>query len=160
MSIRLAVSVIVLSTLFGFQQREGSGIVQGIHQIRATPDRQENDESSAKETRKLFDQVRQGIQAGKLSVFAQLLSPQVLVNLGGTESGYFSSSQAYYLLEEHFRLRKVLSVEFDTVHDFDATPYATGSVIYTLKGSKERAQLYVSLSKSDGKWTITQLTIY
>jgi hypothetical protein len=137
-----------------------TGLQDTQSQLRSSPDRRLSDEPSARETRKLFDLVKEGVQKGKVSLFASSLNSQVMVNLGGTESGYYSSSQAYYLLENHFRLHKVVSVEFETIHDADTTPYATGTMVYIRKGSRERAQLYVSLTKADGKWTITQVTIY
>jgi len=129
-------------------------------QLRAVPDRQVRDQASVEECLKIIESVREGIGNANLARFAPSLGSQVLIDLRGSESGYYSAGQAYYLLEDHFRSRKVLSVKFDTVRENDPMPYATGTILYNLKGLRERAQIYVSLEKSEGKWVIAQVKIY
>jgi len=110
--------------------------------------------------KQIFDTVRSGLVGGQIASFSDLMAPQVYVNLRGGESGYFSASQAYYLLENYLRTRKLSGLEFTTMGEAESTPYATGSAGYSHKGSREIAQVYVSLSEVGERWMISQIKIY
>ena len=88
------------------------------------------------------------------------MGSQVYVNLRGGESGYYSANQAYYLLENYFKTRRLVNFNFTTIGESDSNPYATGSAGFNEKGSRERAQVYVSLSLAGNRWVITQINIY
>ncbi len=115
---------------------------------------------SREEYRKLFTIIQRSLTSGNIAVIAQHLAPQVQVNFRGAENGYYSASQAYYLLENYFRSRKVLGFEFSTIGESDSNPYATGGASFNFKGSREYAQVYVSLSRAGRQWLITQINIY
>jgi hypothetical protein len=108
----------------------------------------------------VFDLVKDGLNGGKISSLSELLAPQVHVALKGGESGYFSSGQAYYVLENYFQSKKISGLEFSTLEESGVTPYATGSAGFQHKGSRESAQVYVSLSHLGERWVITQIKIY
>jgi hypothetical protein len=110
--------------------------------------------------RKLFGVIQSSLNGGNISAIAQHLAPQVQVNFRGAENGYYSASQTFYLLENYFRSRKVLGFEFSTIGESDSNPYATGGASFNFKGTREYAQVYVSLSHSGQKWVITQINIY
>jgi hypothetical protein len=88
------------------------------------------------------------------------MAPQVYVNLRGGESGYYSASQAHYVLESYLRERKLLNLNFSTIGESEAHPYATGSAISVQRGVREITQVYVSLTRSGDQWIITQINIY
>jgi Domain of unknown function (DUF4783) len=160
---RLWTFILFLQLLFPnglLDHRDGGGDQPVQMQLRAVPDRQVRDQASVDECLKIIESVREGIENANLSRFAPSFGSQVLIYLRDGESGYYSSSQAYYVLEDHFRSRKVLSIEFDTVREADPMPYATGTILCNVKGLQERAQIYVSLEKSEGKWVIAQVKIY
>ena len=117
-------------------------------------------EATREEYRKLFGVIQSSLASGNISALAPFLSPQVQVNFRGAESGYYSANQAYYLLDNYFRSRKVLGFEFSTIGESDSNPYATGGASFNFKGTREYAQVYVSLSRSGRKWLITQINIY
>ncbi len=117
-------------------------------------------QKSGQEYRKLFTLIQRSLASGNIAALAQYLAPQVQVNLRGAESGYYSANQAYYLLENYFRSRKVVAFEFSTVGESDSSPYATGGANFNFKGSREYAQVYVSLSREGQQWVITQINIY
>ena len=109
---------------------------------------------------KVFSHVQQGLASGSVGSFSQHMSSQVYVNLRGGESGYYSASQAYYLLENYFKTRKLVNFNFTTIGESDSNPYATGSAGFNFKGSREYAQVYVSLSFVGDQWVVTQINIY
>lgn len=110
--------------------------------------------------RDLFAVIEKSLNNGNISALTPYLAPQVQVNIRGGESGYYSASQAYYLLENYFRSRKVLGFGFSTIGESDSNPYATGGANLNFKGTRELAQVYVSLSRSGQQWRITQINIY
>jgi hypothetical protein len=110
--------------------------------------------------RGLLESVQAGVSTGKIASFSQNLAPQVSLNLRGGESGSYSANQAYYVLENYFKTRKLGNFSFTTVGESESNPYATGSASYNFKGSRERVQVYVSLSLAGEQWVITQINIY
>jgi len=108
----------------------------------------------------IFENVRNGLNSGNISSFSELLAPQVHVNLRGGESGYFSSSQAYYVLEKYLRSNRFSGLQYGTMEQSGDTPFATGKADLDQKGMKEGAQVYVSLTQAGGRWVISQIKIY
>lgn len=116
--------------------------------------------TGAKDFRVVFEEVQQGMESGSVEIFSAYFASQIQVSLKGEESGYFSSSHTYYILENFFKARKVLSFEFVNVGETEAMPYATGRAVFMNKGAREVVQVYVALTKSAGKWVISEITIY
>lgn len=108
----------------------------------------------------MFNSVRSGMSNGSVGVFSESLGPQVHVSLRGGESGYFSSNQAYYVLERYMQSNRIADLEFSTMEESGGTPFATGRTTIIKKGMKEPAQVYVSLSLVGGRWVISQIKIY
>jgi len=112
------------------------------------------------EHRRMFETIRSGLMSGRIGSISEFMGPQVYVNLRGGESGYFSANQAHYVLENYLRNRKFSNLEFSTLGEAEATPYASGSAGFNHKGSRETAQVYISLSEAGGRWVIGQIKIY
>ena len=108
----------------------------------------------------VVDDVERGIGAGSVSEFSGHFSPQVSISLRGEGSGTYSSNQAYYLLDQFFRLRRFTGCKLSTVGESGGTPFATGSASFTLKGGRETAQVYLALVRSGNRWVISQINIY
>ena len=115
---------------------------------------------AGEEQRKIFDRIRDGMNSGNIAALSQFFGSQVLCNLRDGESGYYSANQAFYLLENYFRVRKIVSFGLSTIGDSDTNPYATGSATFNVKGTREVAQVYISLSLAGDRWVITQINIY
>lgn len=113
-----------------------------------------------KDFRIVFEEIQHGFETGNVRAFSARFGTQVLVNLKNAESGYYSANHAYYILEKYLKARKVLSFEFSGVGENDGIPFATGSLVFTSKGTREAAQVYVSLIASDTSWVIAELTVY
>jgi hypothetical protein len=143
---------------------------EGVQDARPTDNVDPWDEHAVREQRsaqtvredhqRVFDDVRNGLNSGSIASFAEMLGPQVHVNLRGGESGYFSSSQAYYVLENYLRSNRFSGLQFSTVEQAGDAPFATGRADLDQKGMKGAAQVYVSLSQVGGKWVISQIKIY
>ena len=83
---------------------------------------------------RVFDDVRNGLNSGNIQSFAELLGPQVHVNLRGGESGYFSSGQAYYVLENYLRSNRFSGLQYGTIEPSGDAPFATGRADLDQKG--------------------------
>lgn len=113
-----------------------------------------------KDFRNVFEEIQHGFETGNVAVFSPRLGTQVQVNLKNAESGYYSGNQAYYILEKYLKARKVLAFEFSGVGETEGIPFATGSMVFNHKGTRDVAQVYVSLTASDTSWVIAEITVY
>ncbi len=115
---------------------------------------------SDKHCRAIFDDVQMAISSGNVSLLVSHFAPQVDISLRGSESGTFSSNQAFYLFADFFRTRRFSRLHFSTMGEIDSNPYATGSADLLYKGNRELVQIYVALTDAGEKHMITQLNIY
>lgn len=118
------------------------------------------DETFAKDSyRSTLDEIGSGITSGKIATISGLFSSQIYLNLFNGASGYYSSNQAYFVLQEFLKTRQVLSLNLNDIQEDDENVYATGTYNYQEKGKIESSQIYMSLKRSNKKWKITQITI-
>jgi hypothetical protein len=108
----------------------------------------------------VVDDVERGIASGSVADFSAHFPSQVSISLRGEGSGTYSSNQAYYFLDQFFRLHRFTGCKFTTVGESGGIPFATGSASFTLKGGRETAQVYLSLARSGDRWVISQINIY
>lgn len=107
----------------------------------------------------IFGEIESGINSGNVSSISGFLSQHTYFSLSNGTSGYYSSNQAYYVLEDFFKIYQVISCRLQNIQPDDTNPYATGIYNYDFKGKREKAQVYISLKKSSGTWKISQITI-
>jgi hypothetical protein len=112
------------------------------------------------EAETLLRRVEQGILGGSVDLFNTRFGKQVSMTISGGESGYYSGGQASLVLQNFFSTRKPTQFTFSRMNDSVASPYATGRLSFIRRGSKESVQIYVSLTRQESKWVITQLNIY
>ncbi len=146
-------SLITLSTQssIGIAGSPRPRILQGVpHQA----------EAPKQHYREVFSEIERGLSAGNVNSFSGVFAPEVQVNLRGGESGYFSSHQAYYLLDTYLRSRRLANLSFTTIGESEVNPYATGGANLLYRGSKDYVQVYVALSLAGGRWVISRINIY
>jgi hypothetical protein len=107
----------------------------------------------------IFNSIEQGIGKGEVSLLSAYFNNQTYFSLSNGINGYYSSNQAFYLLEDFFKLFKVISFRFNNIKEHKSNPYATGLYFYEYKGKRASAQVYVSLTRVGNNWKITQITI-
>jgi len=107
----------------------------------------------------IFVEIESGINSGNVSSISGFFSPHTYFSLSNGTSGYYSSNQAYYVLEDFFKIYQVISCRLQNIQPDETNPYATGIYHYDFKGKREKAQVYISLKKSAGTWKISQITI-
>jgi hypothetical protein len=110
--------------------------------------------------RSIFDDVETGILDGNVALLERHFSSHITLSLRGGESGSFSSSQSYYVLENFLRHRKFRRFELALAGEGDGNPYGAGTAEFIHDGKKEFVQVYVALTLDGDQLRITQLTIY
>jgi hypothetical protein len=124
----------------------------------------QNFNSSAKtgkqsESRKVFSEISNGIANQDIESVARYFSSQTYLSLSNGISGYYSSNQAYYVLEDFFKVYRVTAFRFDNIQTDSNNPYATGQYQFDYRGKRDIAQVYIALKKTGKNWKITQITI-
>ena len=107
----------------------------------------------------IFQEIENGIIEGDISKIARYFSPKPYFSFSNGVTGYYSSNQAYYILEDFFNIYKVISFKFDHKKNDGSVSYATGIYYYESGGKRDSAQVYVTLSKLGDNWFITQISI-
>lgn len=108
----------------------------------------------------MFNSVETALVAGDVSSLSPSLAKQVSMTIQGNESGFFSSAQALTILKNFFSSRKPTQFSFSRMNDSVQHPYATGRLDFVHRGSRESVQVYVSLTRQDSAWVISQFNIY
>jgi hypothetical protein len=108
----------------------------------------------------ILKKVEFGLQINSLEKFNNYLGDIVSITISSGEQGYYSANQALSVLTNYFSERRLSSIKFSTIYEKGAMPYATGRFIYTQKGIRKSAQVYVSLTRQDSLWVISQFNIY
>ncbi len=107
----------------------------------------------------IFDEIEDAIKSGDVAKISRYLGPQTYFSLTNGINGYYSLNQAYYVLEDFFKLYRVTKFKLDNVRLGSSNPYATGTYHYDNRGRRSSAQVYISLTKTGNNWNISQLTI-
>jgi hypothetical protein len=107
----------------------------------------------------ILNRIGMGISSGNVSEISAYLNTQTYLSLANGISGYYSSNQAFYVLEDFFNIYKVTSFNFQSIQANGNMPYATGIYRYYFRGKKDSANVYISLKEIGDTWKITQITI-
>ena len=107
----------------------------------------------------VFTQIENAISTGNVSMLSQYFSPHTYFSLSNGVSGYFSSNQAYYILEDYFKIYQVISFRFNDVQAAEDKPYGIGVYNFEFKGKRDNSKVYISLKSNNNSWKITQITI-
>ena len=111
------------------------------------------------ESRRIFSEIREGIANRDVESIARYFSSQTYLSLSNGISGYYSSNQAYYVLEDFFKIYRVTAFRFDNIHSDSNNPYATGEYQFEYRGKRDISQVYIALKKTGKNWKISQITI-
>jgi hypothetical protein len=107
----------------------------------------------------IFSDIELGIKEKNVNKISKYFSQQPYLSFSNGVTGYYSSNQAYYILEDFLNLHRVIDFKFDTKKMDDKFAYATGTYFYELKGKRDSKQVYLTLNKIGNNWYITQISI-
>jgi len=118
-----------------------------------------NTDSKVKIQSVIFNDIESGIVSNDVKKISQYFSSQPYISLVNGVNGYYSSNQAYYIIEDFFNSFKVVSFKMEETKTEGSVSYGKGDYYFEKKGRREVAHLYITLSKSGNKWYITQISI-
>jgi hypothetical protein len=107
----------------------------------------------------IFKDIESAISTNDINKISKYFSPQPYISLINGVNGYYSSNQAYYILEDFINTYKVVSFKIGETKIDQSISSARGEYYFERKGKREVAHLYLTLSKSGSKWQITQISI-
>lgn len=107
----------------------------------------------------IFKDIEQAIKKNEVERLTRYFGSQTYFSLTGGINGYYSSNQSFYVLEDFFKMYRVINFKFDNIKNEPSNPYATGIYFYEYRGKRNSAQVYLSLKKIGKNWNISQLTI-
>ena len=107
----------------------------------------------------MLDDIEKGISNTQTSDISPYLTSQVYLSLMNGVSGYYSSNQAYYVIEEFLKEYKVISFRFNKFKLNTTAPFAIGTYYYEHKGNQNEAKVFVTLKFTNKSWQITQISI-
>jgi hypothetical protein len=108
----------------------------------------------------VFHKIEQGIRTCAVDEFENELATMVAIAIGSGERGYFSTNQAASVLAGYFSGLRSVSFDFSSIHEEGPAPYAIGRLVYVQRGIQESAQVYVSLTRQESRWVVSQFNIY
>ncbi|MBT8382639.1 MAG: DUF4783 domain-containing protein [Ignavibacteriaceae bacterium] len=106
-----------------------------------------------------LNQIEEGIKKSEIKKLTDYFAAQPYISLLSGVNGYYSSNQAYYIIEEFFKNFRVVSFNFENKKFEENVVYGTGEYYYERKGKRESALLYITLNKTGNKWVISQISI-
>ena len=118
-----------------------------------------NTDSKVKIQSVIFNDIELGINNSDVKKISPYFSSQPYISLINGVNGYYSSNQAYYIMEDFFNSFKVVSFKMNEKKIEQSVSYCKGDYYFEKKGRRELAHLYITLSKSGNKWYITQISI-
>jgi len=107
----------------------------------------------------ILNDIELGILNNDVKKFSPYFSSQPYISLINGVNGYYSSNQAFYIMEDFFNSFKVVSFKMEETKTEESVSYGKGNYYFEKKGRREVAHLYITLSKSGNKWYITQISI-
>jgi hypothetical protein len=108
----------------------------------------------------IFEDVQKGITSANANLFALYFSKQVYLRLRDIEEGYYSSNQTHSIVQNFLNSYQVIKFRFTSEGGNDAVRYATGGGTFLSRNKRESFQVYVSISKIEDRWVITQFNVY
>ena len=107
----------------------------------------------------ILDDIENGISNTKTSDISPYLNSQIYLSFMNGISGYYSSNQAYYVIEDFLKEYKVISFRFNKFKLNTTAPFAVGTYYYEHKGNRYEAKVFVTLKFTNKSWQITQISI-
>ena len=107
----------------------------------------------------IFREIESGVKEGNVERISKYFGQQTYFSFSNGTNGYYSSNQAFYVLEDFLKLYRVTSFKLDHIKSDNNHSYATGKYNYDNKGQRSSAKVYISIKKIGTNWIITQFTI-
>lgn len=103
--------------------------------------------------------VKEGLKENSISKFSNMFGDNCYLSLNNGNTGYFTKSQIYYIIENYFEQYKMTECELNSTNIEGNIANIAGKVSYIYSGVKYSTDIYVSFKNISEKWYISQLII-
>ena len=93
-----------------------------------------NTDSKVKIQSVIFNDIESGIVSNDVKKISQYFSSQPYISLVNGVNGYYSSNQAYYIIEDFFNSFKVVSFKMEETKTEGSVSYGKGDYYFEKKG--------------------------
>jgi hypothetical protein len=107
----------------------------------------------------IIKEIEESIKNEDVIKLAKYINSKTYFSLMGNINGYYTTNQAFYLLQDFFKLNRIQMFKFNYLNLEANNPYATGTLIYENKGRRNKAHVYVSIKRIGENWIISQLSV-
>lgn len=106
----------------------------------------------------IFSDIERTFSSGNISLISAYFPSQIYLSLSTGVNGFYSSNQAYYILQDFFQLYQPIAFKY-TQRSESENGFATGIFTFESKNKKGTAQVFISVEYSGAKWKISLITI-
>ena len=96
----------------------------------------------------IFREIESGVKDGNVERISKYFGQQTYFSFSNGTNGYYSSNQAFYVVEDFFKLYRVTSFKLDHIKSDNNHSYATGKYNYDNKGQRNSAKVYISIKEN------------
>lgn len=146
MNTRLIILAVLLFSIVVYPQSLNNKIQSRLNQQKDTPE-------------EIFSRIEEGFSLGDVEKFSEFFSSQTYASLASGVSGYYSSNQFYYILQNYFSIYKPISFRAVNSNSNIDNPYISGYYKFESKGIRGTAMVFISLKLFGSHWKISQITI-
>jgi hypothetical protein len=114
---------------------------------------------SEREARELLLGAKDALSSNNIRYLKTRLGQKVYLNLFSGINGYYSSEQAYLILESFFSTNTPISFSYSSRNFSIRNPYGFGPFTYERRGRRGLAEMFVSLALVHKRWVINQITV-
>ena len=118
----------------------------------------EQDEQNQKKGSQIFSDIERTFSSGNISLISSYFPSQIYLSLSNGVNGFYSSNQAYYILQDFFQIYQPINFKFTQQSDSE-NGFATGIFTFENRNKKGTAQVFISVEFSGAKWKISLITI-
>ncbi|MDP3684259.1 MAG: DUF4783 domain-containing protein [Ignavibacteria bacterium] len=118
----------------------------------------EQDEQNQKKGSQIFSDIERTFSSGNISLISSYFPSQIYLSLSSGVNGFYSSNQAYYILQDFFQIYQPINFKFTQQSDSE-NGFATGIFTFENRNKKGTAQVFISVEFSGAKWKISLITI-
>ena len=102
---------------------------------------------------------KKGMMQNTINSFSSYLSDNCYISLNNGTTGYYTTSQSYYIFENYFSQYTVFDLRFDEINKGSQSINASGIMKYYFNGAKNSTGVFVSIKNISGLWYISQIII-
>jgi len=115
--------------------------------------------SKADDFRQVLKQIEKGFIQNNVKLFADYFNDNCYLSLNNGVSGYYTSSQAYYIFEKYFLNNKIIEYKVNDSSINNNQVIVEVSIKYIVNGITNNGQVLITLKNINNKFLITQFFI-